>query len=225
MQGRDWLLVKRFQLIYFYTHQNIKNDFPTYENSYKLSIYRFGRYVERVELHTVIFEGNQIGVPLVKMKYRYLDFSQNFTLDSRLPFEFVISFVRQGEKSINEVLNQLSFPMLLILTVALTLLRMWSLLRQRQGISASPLSSVNNEDFCSITLVEFLLQLADYTSFALLIYFLLYVYLNSLIYYTQNYAELTLPLLKGYNYLQFVMCAAAVLKVNTCFTHFHLLIT
>uniref|UniRef100_A0A1B0A557 Meckelin n=1 Tax=Glossina pallidipes TaxID=7398 RepID=A0A1B0A557_GLOPL len=97
---------------------------------------------------------------------------------------------------------------------------MWSLLRQRQGTSASPLSSVNNEDFCSITLVEFLLQLADYTSFALLVYFLLYVYLNSLIYYTQNYAELTLPLLKGYNYLQFVICAAAVLKLITTFTKF-----
>uniref|UniRef100_A0A1B0BKJ5 Meckelin n=1 Tax=Glossina palpalis gambiensis TaxID=67801 RepID=A0A1B0BKJ5_9MUSC len=221
LQGRDWLLVKRFQLIYFYTHQNIKSDLPTYENSYKLSIYRFGRYVERVELHTVIFEGNQIGVPLIKMKYRYLDFSQNLTLDSRLPFEFVISFVRQGEQSINELLNELSFPMLLILTVALTLLRMWTLLRQRQSISASPLSSVNNnQDFCSITLVEFLLQLADYTSFALLIYFLLYVHLNSLIYYTQSYAELTLPLLKGYNYLQFIMCAAAILKLITTFTKF-----
>ncbi|XP_073823646.1 meckelin [Musca autumnalis] len=220
-QKEDWQLVKRFQMIETHVrHGSISSKIsPIYEDAHKLLLYRSLRYVEKLELHYDIHDDNRISVPVLKLRFRHIEFTNNTTLDMPLKFQFAISFQRiedanggGGGGSSGELANEIALPLLLLLAVVGGLIRARNT-RKRRCLAAATTSS-SSEDFCHFAFfTEFLLHLISYMAIAFLLCFLLCIVINALTYLSQTTVELTVPIVKDQRSLEVIIYAAFVLKL------------
>ncbi|XP_005188260.2 meckelin [Musca domestica] len=211
-QKEDWQLVKRFQMIETHrSHGSITSKISAiYEDAHKLLLYRSLRYVEKLELHYDIHDDNRISIPILKLRYRHIEFTNNTTLDMPLKFQFIISNrrIEKGAGGSNgELANEIILPILLLLAVVAALIRARNI-RKRQYLAP------NNEDFCHFAyFTEFLLHLISYMALVFLLCYLLCVIINSLTYLNQTTVELTVPIVKDQRSLEVIVYAALVLKL------------
>ncbi|XP_075145262.1 meckelin isoform X2 [Haematobia irritans] len=214
-QKEDWQLVKRFQMIEVHPrHGSISSKVsPVYEDDHKLLIYRSVRYAEKVQLHYDIHSDNRISIPVLKLRYRHIEFTNNTTLQMPLKFKFIISYDRiQQDTTLKGagLINEVGLPLLLLLAMVIAFLRARNT-RKRRCLSGT---NDNGEDFCHFAyFTEFLLHLISYMALAFLLCFLLCITINSLAYLTQSTVDLTLPLVKDQSSLELLVYAAFVLKL------------
>lgn len=183
---------------------------PLYEDAHKLLLYRSLRYVDRIEIHYDIHDHNQISIPVVRLRYRHIEFTNNTTLGMPLKFQFIINNDRIGQGADGEMVNEVALPVLLLLALVAALFRANNT-RKRRSTHGTDNS---NEDFCHFAFfTEFLLNLISYMALAFLLCFLLHVFVNSLTYLTQSTVQLTLPIVKDHRSLELIIYAALILKV------------
>lgn len=216
-------MVKRFQMIEIHPrHGSISSKIsPSYEDAHKLLLYRSLRFVERIELHYDIHSDNQISIPILKLRYRHIEFTTNTTLGMPLKFQFIISNDRLRQEGVTtnggggELVNEIALPVLLLLAVLAALIRARNTRKRR-----CPSGTMNDqEDFCHFAyFTEFLLHLISYMAVAFLLCFLLCIVINSLAYLTQTTVELTVPIVRDQRSLELIIYAALVLKVCTTTT-------
>ncbi|CAD6991074.1 unnamed protein product [Ceratitis capitata] len=220
-QSDEWLLVKRFQLIaaqprHVYNH----NVHAKYEDTFKLSLYRGIRYVESFELHYKIYDNDQIGLPLVKLRYRHLDIGANTTLNAAHPFKMQITFERWGEHTQRRFIFEIVLPALLAIALLIAMFRMYNY-RKRNSVVAT--ATATSTEFCapSTCLLEFLLHFISYAANALLLCFLFYICFYPLRFLMQRYVEITTPIMKNdQSSLQILIYVAGLLKLIFICVHF-----
>ncbi|KAM7363173.1 meckelin isoform 3-T3 [Cochliomyia hominivorax] len=244
----DWQLVKRFQLIQFQPrHGSLGSKAaPIYEDSHKLLLFRSLRYADKIQLHYDIHDNNHISIPILRLHYRHIEFTSNSSLNTRYNFKMIITFTRIGESAKGELLNEIALPISLFLALVIALFKANNKRKRRSSFCASMSSSSathltgslqnnnnnnnnNNDDFCHFTFfTEFLLHLISYMAIAFLICFLLHVFMNSLVFLSQDNIELTLPIVKDQRSLELIIYAALILKlIYICvyfwrLSHFHI---
>ena len=234
MQKEDWQLVKRFQLIQFGPRYGLLDSkaLPPYEDDHKLQLFRNMRFADKVELHYDIHEDNQISIPILKLHYRHIEFTNNTTLDSKYNLKFSISYRRIGETTKGELVNEIALPLTLLMALVSALVKANNSRKRRfsyaTSMSTMPLASSssiqNNEDFCHFHyFTEFLLHLISYMAVAFLFCFLLHVFVNSIAFLSQHNVKLTLPIVKDQRSLELIIYAALILKVTYTHTHTHTL--
>ncbi|KAM7363172.1 meckelin isoform 2-T2 [Cochliomyia hominivorax] len=229
----DWQLVKRFQLIQFQPrHGSLGSKAaPIYEDSHKLLLFRSLRYADKIQLHYDIHDNNHISIPILRLHYRHIEFTSNSSLNTRYNFKMIITFTRIGESAKGELLNEIALPISLFLALVIALFKANNKRKRRSSFCASMSSSSathltgslqnnnnnnnnNNDDFCHFTFfTEFLLHLISYMAIAFLICFLLHVFMNSLVFLSQDNIELTLPIVKDQRSLELIIYAALILKL------------
>ncbi|XP_036341760.1 meckelin-like [Rhagoletis pomonella] len=203
-----WQLVKRFQLIEAQPrriHSHVQQ--AKYEDGFKLSLYRSIRYVEYFEMHYEIHEHNQIGLPLVKLRYRHIDLSANATLNSVHPFKLQITFKRVGEAVHRRLMFESLLPSLLLSALAFALLQMYNFRKRCTAVTA---------EFCapSSCLLEFLLHFISYAANAILLSVLSYIFVYPLQFLAQRTVEITLPVMKDdQRSLEILIYVAFLLKL------------
>uniref|UniRef100_A0A1I8Q9F9 Meckelin n=1 Tax=Stomoxys calcitrans TaxID=35570 RepID=A0A1I8Q9F9_STOCA len=212
-QKEDWQLVKRFQMIEIHPrHGSISSKVsPAYEDEHKLLLYRSLRYVEKIQLHYDIHSDNHISIPVLKLRYRHIEFTNNTTLEMPLKFQFIISNDRISRDTVHaaELVNEIALPLLLLLALIVAFVRARNTRKRR-----CPSGTNDNEDFCHFAyFTEFLLHLISYMALAFLLCFLLCITINSLTYLTQSTLDFTLPLIRDQRSLELIIYAALVLKL------------
>ncbi|XP_065371679.1 meckelin [Calliphora vicina] len=238
LQKEEWQLVKRFQLIQFHhRHGALAPKAPArYEDSHKLLLFRSLRYADKIELHYDIHENNRISVPLLKLHYRHIEFTNNTTLNTQYNFKLSITYERIRATAKGELVNEIVLPLSLLLALVTALFKANNTRKRRSSCgstsSSTPLTAAsqnNNDDFCHFTFfTEFLLHLISYMALAFLVCFLLHVFMNSLTFLSQDNVELTLPIVKDQRSLELIIYAALILKlIYMCIyfwrlSHFHI---
>ncbi|XP_054746873.1 meckelin [Anastrepha obliqua] len=215
----EWQLVKRFQLIEAqprHTHSNAQQ--AKYEDEFKLSLYRSIRYVEYFEIHYEIHDNNQIGMPLVKLRYRHLDMSANASLHAVHPFKLQISFARVGEAAQRRLIFETLLPALLLIALAAGILQMYNFRKRNAAVSTATTS-----EFCapSSCLLEFLVHFISYAANAIILWFLLYMFAYPMHFLAQHTVEITLPIMKDdQRSLEILIYVAFLLKLTFVCVHF-----
>ncbi|TMW49319.1 hypothetical protein DOY81_005619, partial [Sarcophaga bullata] len=239
LQKEDWQLIKRFQLIQFSPRHGSfgSKALPPYEDYHKLQSFRYLRFADKVELHYDIFENNQISIPILKLHYRHIEFTNNTTLDSKYNIKLTTSYKRIGETNKGELVNEIALPLTLLVALISALVKANNNRKRRfscaTSMSTMPLTSSssiqNNEDFCHFHyFTEFLLHLISYMAVAFLFCFLLHVFVNSIAFLSQHNVKLTLPIVKDQRSLELIIYAALILKmIYVCIyfwrlSHFHI---
>ncbi|KAI8120758.1 Meckelin [Lucilia cuprina] len=243
LQKEEYQLVKRFQLIQFHLrHGTLGPKAPAaYEDSHKLLLFRSLRYADKIELHYDIHKNNHISIPILKLHYRQIDFTNNTTLNSKYNFKLLITYERIGETAKGELVNEIALPLFLLIALVVALFKANNSRKRRTSSlvttssSTTPLTAAtasqnnNDDDFCHFTFfTEFLLHLISYMALAFLICFLLHVFINSLVFLSQDNVKLTLPIVKDQRSLELIIYAALILKlIYVCIyfwrlSHFHI---
>ncbi|XP_067615839.1 meckelin isoform X3 [Eurosta solidaginis] len=219
-QPEEWQLVKRFQLIEAqYRQQNKHSHQRRFEDEFKLTIYRSITYAEYIELHYDIYNNNQIGLPLVKLRYRHLDLTTNVTLHELQPFKLQITFARAGEDSQRKLMIETLLPIFLLAALIMALLQLYNYRQRRTGlVSTATTAEIINS---SLYLVEFLLHFISYAANAILLCFIIYMCVYPLQFLVQGSIEITLPIMKDdQSLLEILIYSAFSLRfIFTC-VHF-----
>lgn len=207
-------MVKRFQLIEAQPrHVRVYDQQSKYEDDFKLSLYRSIRYVDSFEIHYEIHEHNQIGIPLVKLRYRHIDMSANATLNAVHPFKLQITFVRMGEPTQRKFILEVMLTAFLFIALSMAVLQMLNY-RKRHNVLTTTIAATNECCAPSSWLLEALLRFSSYAANASLLCFILYILVYPVQFLTQRSVAITLPIMKDdQRSLEILIYVAVLLKV------------
>ncbi|XP_039969151.1 meckelin isoform X2 [Bactrocera tryoni] len=217
----EWQLVKRFQLIAAQPrHGRLHDQQSKYEDDFKLSLYRSIRYVESFEMYYEIHDRNQIGIPLVKLRYRHVDLSANATLNAVHPFKLQITFERIGEATQRKFIFEVMLPAFLFIALTMAMLQMLNY-RKRHNTLTTTIAATTECCAPSSCLLEFLVHFSSYAANAALLCFVLYILVYPVQFLTQRSVAITLPIIKDdQRSLEILIYAAVLLKLIFICVHF-----
>ncbi|XP_014089150.3 meckelin isoform X1 [Bactrocera oleae] len=220
-QTAEWQLVKRFQLIEAQPrHARIHDQQSKYEDEFKLSLYHSIRYVVSFEIHYEIHDRNQIGIPLVKLRYRHIDLSANTTLNAVHPFKLQITFARMGEPTQRKFMFEVMLPAFLCIALSMAMLQMLNYRKRHNALTTTTTATI---ECCapSSCLLVFLLHFSSYAANASLLCFVLYTLVYPMQFLTQRSVAITLPIMKDdQRSLEILIYVAVLLKLIFICVHF-----
>lgn len=165
------------------------------------------------EIHYEIHDRNQIGIPLVKLRYRHIDLSANTTLNAVHPFKLQITFARMGEPTQRKFMFEVMLPAFLCIALSMAMLQMLNYRKRHNALTTTTTATI---ECCapSSCLLVFLLHFSSYAANASLLCFVLYTLVYPMQFLTQRSVAITLPIMKDdQRSLEILIYVAVLLKV------------
>lgn len=218
----DWLLVKRFLPI---SYQSVQQDqlllHPSYEDDYKLKLFRSIRFISKLELIYSANKFNQISLPLLILEYKLIKFSPENNqpnLTQKFLVEMIIRYKKGDQlESLKHNIDQILLPIILFLVLIVSLARFLFKLRRRRN-NTSNINEFTVDSFSQMYayLIEIIYLAAEPLATALVSIFVIHIILTSFVFMVQTESTVTAPLLEEHQqYLTTIICLAFGLQVHS----------
>ncbi|XP_037954994.1 meckelin isoform X2 [Teleopsis dalmanni] len=209
MNTEEWRLVKRFLLIVAISRNlHGRQREAIYEDTHKLQLYSYIRYVDSFQLFYKIHDENTISIPIIKLRYRSIELNDNSSLSDLYSFKIDIKFEKMDEMLKSDQHLSITVTILLFITIGISILHTYNSKKRRSLMDALQIRDIC--DFSCIT--EFFLHFFSNTSNAILLGTFLLAVINSLTYLFQETIKLTLPLNKVQHTFDVLIFTALLLK-------------